>query len=165
MVVVQISVEDSPGTLNRPGETNGRNMAHVQSRFRKRKGISTDIPTGPMADISFLLIIFFMVSTTFVVYRGFPVDLPLAQKIDDLKTKRNVVNIWIGPTGRIMVDEFDIELNQVGQVVQAKLAENPRIVVLVKSDRNTQYKNISGVIEELRRANALRVSFIARMEQ
>jgi biopolymer transport protein ExbD len=140
-------------------------MAHVQSRFKKRKGISTDIPTGPMADISFLLIIFFMVSTTFVVYRGFPVDLPFAQKIDPLKSKRNVVNIWVDPAGRIMVDEFDTELAKVGQIVQTKMAENPRIVVMVKADRDTQYRMISGVIEELRKANALRVSFITRVEK
>ncbi|MHB9030684.1 MAG: ExbD/TolR family protein [Candidatus Latescibacterota bacterium] len=139
-------------------------MAPIQSRFRKRKGVSTDIPTGPMADISFLLIIFFMVSTTFVVYRGFPVDLPFAQTIDSLKSKRNVVNIWVSPTGRIMVDEYDTELKTLGAIVQAKLAANPRVVVMVKSDRNTEYRMISGVIEELRKANALRVSFIARME-
>jgi len=36
---------------------------------------------------------------------------------------------------------------------------------MVKSDRNTEYRMISGVIEELRKANALRVSFIARMEK
>jgi biopolymer transport protein ExbD len=118
-----------------------------------------------MADISFLLIIFFMVTTTFVIYRGFPVDLPFAQKIDSLKSKRNVVNIWVGPTGRIMVDEYDTELEKVGALVQTKLAANPRIVVMVKSDRNTEYRIISGVIEELRKANALRVSFIARVEK
>jgi biopolymer transport protein ExbD len=140
-------------------------MARIQSRFRKRKGISTGIPTGPMADISFLLLIFFMVSTTFVVYRGFPVDLPAAKKIENLKTRRNVVNIWVGPTGRIMVDEFDTELSRVGQIIQAKLAKNPRVVVLIKSDRDTAYRNISGVIEELRKAGAERVSFIAKAEK
>ncbi len=140
-------------------------MAHVQSRFKRKKRIATDIPTGPMADISFLLIIFFMVTTTFVIYRGFPVDLPFAEKIDSLKSKRNVVNIWISPEGRIMVDEYDTALAEVGKIVQSKLAVNPRIVVMVKSDRNTEYRMISGVIEELRKANALRVSFIARMEK
>ncbi len=140
-------------------------MAHVQSRFRKRKNISTEIPMGPMADISFLLIIFFMVTTTFVVYRGFPVNLPFAEKIDALKTRRNTVTIWVTPTGRIMVDEYNAELADVGKIVQSKLAENPRIVVMVKSDRNTPYKMISGVIKELQKASALRVSFIARAEK
>ena len=57
-------------------------MAHVQSRFARQRRVSGEIPTASMADIAFLLIIFFMVSTVFVVYRGFPVDLPLAGKID-----------------------------------------------------------------------------------
>lgn len=140
-------------------------MAHVQSRFSRKKKTSNEIPTGPMADISFLLIIFFMVTTVFVVNRGFPVDLPTAAKIETLKTKRNAVSIWVSPQGRIMVDEFDTDLSRVRNIVSKKLAANPRVVVLVKSDRNTEYRMVSGVISELRKANALRVSFIARQEK
>lgn len=136
----------------------------MKSRFRKRSRIQQDIPTGPMADISFLLIIFFMVTTVFVVYRGFPVDLPGAEMIEPLKQRRNVASVWIAPEGRIMVDEFEVTLADVGNVVAQKLRENPRIVVQVKSDQDTPYRLISGVIEELKRVNALRVSFIAKKE-
>jgi biopolymer transport protein ExbD len=117
-----------------------------------------------MADISFLLIIFFMVTTVFVAYRGFPVNLPRAERVDPLKSRRNVVNVWISPSGRIMVDQFDTELTEVAGIVHQKLLENPRVVVLVKSDSNTPYHVVSGVIEELKRAQALRVSFIAKKE-
>ena len=134
-------------------------------RFKKKTRLNQEIPTGPMADISFLLIIFFMVTTVFVVYRGFPVDLPSAANIDPLKTRRNVVSIWISPAGRLMVDEFVVEVTDVANVVNAKLQENPRIVVQVKSDRDTPYRVVSGVIDELKKANANRVSFIARTEQ
>ncbi len=133
-------------------------------RFKKKTRIGRDIPTGPMADISFLLIIFFMVTTVFVVYRGFPVDLPFAQSIDAMKTKRNVVSIWVGSDGRMMVDEYPVTMPEVGLVVSEKLNENPRIVVEVKSDRDTPYRTISGVIEELKRVNATQVAFIARQE-
>ena len=136
----------------------------MRSRFKKRMSIQHGIPTGPMADISFLLIIFFMVTTVFVVYRGFNVDLPRAGQIDPLKQRRNVVNVWVGAGGRIMVDEYDANLADVGSIVAGKLAENPRIVVQIKSDRATPYRMISGVIEELKKVNALRISFIARKE-
>lgn len=138
-------------------------MAKV--RFKKKTRVEQEIPTGPMADISFLLIIFFMVTTTFVVYRGFMVDLPEAAMIDTMKSKRNVVSIWIGAGGRMMVDEFDVSIDDVSNVVNKKLMENPRIVIQVKSDKTTPYRNISGVIEELKKAGALRVSFIAKQEQ
>ena len=71
-------------------------------KFKKRSRINQDIPTGTFADISFLLIIFFMVSTVFVVYRGFNVDLPSASSVDPLKSRRNVVSIWISPDGNMM---------------------------------------------------------------
>jgi len=135
------------------------------ARFKKRSSIHQEILTGPMADISFLLIIFFMVTTVFVVYRGFPVDLPRAERIDPLKSRRNVVSIWVDPGGRIMVDEYDARLSDVSSIVHTKLQENPRIIVQVKSDRKTPYGLISGVIEELKKANALRDSFIAKKEQ
>jgi len=136
----------------------------MKSRFKRRRTVEQGIPTGPMADISFLLIIFFMVTTVFVVYRGFPVNLPRAERIDPLKSKRNVVSVWIAPQGRIMVDEYDTELSGVAGIVRGKLEANPRLVVLLKSDSNTPYRLISGVIEELKRAQALRVSFIAKKE-
>jgi len=138
-------------------------MARI--RFKRRSRIHQEIPTGPMADISFLLIIFFMVTTVFVVYRGFYVNLPEAARIDPLKGRRNVVSIWISPEGNMMVDEYTADLSSVAGIVHEKLQVNPRIVVLVKSDRDTPYRMISGVIEELKKANALRVSFIARKEK
>ena len=138
-------------------------MARI--RFRKKSRIQQTIPTGPMADISFLLIIFFMVSTVFVVYRGFRVDLPLAERIESLKSRRNVVSIWISSEGNMMVDEFTVQLSDVAGIVSQKLQGNPRIVVQVKSDKNTPSRLISGVIEELKKANALRISFIAKQER
>ncbi len=135
------------------------------ARFRKKSRLVQEIPTGPMADISFLLIIFFMVTTVFVIYRGFNVDLPLAERLDALKSRRNVVSIWIDPQGKMMIDEFDADLSNVASIVNEKLQENPRIIVQIKSDKTTPYKIISSVIEELKKANALRVSFIAKREK
>ena len=106
-----------------------------------------------------------MVTTVFVVYRGFNVDLPHAERIDTLKSRRHIVSLWIGPTGRIMVDEFETDITGVAGIMSEKLSENPRIIVLFKSDRNTPYRLIAGVIEELKKANTLRVSFVALKEQ
>ncbi len=137
----------------------------MNSRFKRRRFAENSIPTGTMADISFLLIIFFMVSTVFVIYHGFSVNLPRAERIDPVKSLRNIVNIWVSPEGRIMVDEYETELSSVGGIVKQKLVQNPRIVVLIKSDGNTPYRMISGIIEQLKEVNALRLSFIARKEQ
>ena len=63
-----------------------------------------------------------------------------------------------------MVDEYNTDLSGVAGIVQGKLEANPRVIVLVKADSNTPYRLVSGVIEELKQAQALRVSFIAKKE-
>ena len=52
-----------------------------------------------MADISFLLLVFFMVSTVFVRYRGVPVDLPEAEKIEKYQDQQMLQNLLIGMIG------------------------------------------------------------------
>ena len=54
-------------------------------RFQRKSRVGSVIPTASMADISFLLLVFFMVSTVFVRYRGIPVTLPEAEKIEKLE--------------------------------------------------------------------------------
>jgi biopolymer transport protein ExbD len=49
-------------------------------QFNRKSKVGNVIPTASMADISFLLLVFFMVSTVFVRYRGVPVELPEAKK-------------------------------------------------------------------------------------
>jgi biopolymer transport protein ExbD len=126
--------------------------------------VESTISTGSMADISLLLLLFFMVSSVFVIHRGFTVSLPRAEQIDPIMNRKDIINVWIGTDGRIMIDEFDTGIENTGPIVQQKLAENPRLVVLIKSDKDTPYRTISGVIEQLKKVNALRISFIAERE-
>ena len=62
-------------------------------KFNRKSKVQSVIPTASMADISFLLLVFFMVSTVFVRYRGLPVTLPQAEKIEKLESRRNVISI------------------------------------------------------------------------
>ena len=134
------------------------------ARFKKPDRAIPDIPVQTMADISFLLIIFFMVTTTFVVYRGFHVNLPFAKMIDPLHGRRNIATLWIGPNGDMVLDEHTVNRDTLAGVVNKKLTDNPRIIVQVKADKRTTYNHIATAVEELKKAHALRVSFIAQKE-
>ncbi|HID94895.1 MAG TPA: biopolymer transporter ExbD [Candidatus Latescibacteria bacterium] len=133
-------------------------------RFQRRVKVGTSIPTSSMADIAFLLLIFFMVSTVFVRYRGLPVQLPWAQKIQRIETKRNITYIWVTADGRISIDDMPVRLPEVRSVVYEKLANNPRIIVSLKCDRKASYGLVSAIMEELKKAGALRINFATRRE-
>lgn len=133
-------------------------------KFARKSKVASVIPTASMADISFLLLVFFMVSTVFVRHRGIPVRLPEAQKIEKLESRRNVTAIWINSEGQINIDDQMVPLDQVGRVMHAKLTANPRTIVSIRGDEQSSFGLMSDLLQELRKVEALRVNFSARRE-
>jgi len=133
--------------------------------FERRAKVEIGIPTASMADIAFLLLIFFMVSTTFVRYRGLPVVLPEAEKVQKIETRRNIVHIWISADGKISVDDMLMGPDVLVTTMSEKMRENPRVIVSLRADERAPYGRVSEVIQALRRAGALRVNFATRRER
>ena len=134
-------------------------------KFKRGAKVSSVIPTASMADISFLLLVFFMVSTVFVRYRGLPVTLPDAEKIEKLEMRRHVTSVWIGTDGNINIDGQNVAIDQVGEVIYAKLSANPRLVISLKADGRAEFGVVSDVLQELRKVEALRVNFATQRER
>ena len=133
-------------------------------RFSRKAKVGSVIPTASMADISFLLLVFFMVSTVFVRYRGLKVNLPEAERIEKLEMRRHVTSIWVSRQGAINIDDKMVPLDQVGPIIHAKLTANPRVVISIKADDNARFGLLSDVLQELRKVEALRVNFATDRE-
>jgi len=132
--------------------------------FSRKAKVGSNIPTASMADISFLLLVFFMVTTVFVRYRGVPVTLPKAEKVEKLEMRRHVTSVWVSREGVINIDDATVPLDQVGPVVHAKLSANPRLVISIKGDGGSQFGRVSDLLQELRKVEALRVNFATSRE-
>tara|TARA_B100000902_G_scaffold250611_1_gene237182 strand:+ start:777 stop:1187 length:411 start_codon:yes stop_codon:yes gene_type:complete len=134
-------------------------------QFNRKSKVGNVIPTASMADISFLLLVFFMVSTVFVRYRGVPVDLPEAEKIEKLESRRNVLQIWVDSKGAINIEDQNIPLDVLGPFVHQRLTANPRMIISLRGDKESQFGVISDVMQELRKVEALRVNFSTKRER
>ena len=134
-------------------------------KFNRKAKVASVIPTASMADISFLLLVFFMVSTVFVRYRGIPVELPDAQSVEKLEMRRHVTSVWVSKTGSVNIDDQTVLLEHVGQLVHSKLIANPRLIISIKGDGEAEFGVISDVLQELRRVEALRVNFATDRER
>jgi biopolymer transport protein ExbD len=132
--------------------------------FKKKGNIQSNIPTGSMADITFLLLIFFMVSTVFVRYRVSGIMLPKAQKIEELKKRRHIDYLWISADRKIYIDDKVAQLDQVAGVFYERRVKDPQMIVSLKCDYRAPYGLISKVMEELRKADALRINFATQKE-
>jgi biopolymer transport protein ExbD len=133
-------------------------------KFERNIKLEARIPTASMADLAFLLLIFFMSTTIFKMEDGLPVDLPRAETA--AKQKRELIShIWIDATGTISINDKLVRVGDVEPIIKTLLVEKPSLIVAFNADHRTPYGIISQVMEELKNANAIRVSFTSDMER
>lgn len=123
----------------------------------KRKTRPSEIPTSSLADIAFLLLIFFLVTTTIDVDKGIGLVLPAKGETKEVH-KQNITNLLINAQGEVLLDDNPIEIHLIKNVIKAKLAERPNLIVSVKTDKNTDYWMFIKVLDQLKQANASRIS-------
>ena len=128
-------------------------------KFVSKNKVTEKIPTASMADIAFLLLIFFMLSTVFKQYQGLPIQLPRAQKTQKIETKRNISHVWTTASGRVAIDDMLVNIPDIRTIMYNKRVANPKIIVSLKTDWRARYGVMADVMEELKRADALRVNF------
>lgn len=118
----------------------------------KRETVSDEIPTASMADIAFLLIIYFMVTTTFAATRGLDFSLPQEEDRPPMIEKEEAVLIEIQPGGALIVDQKPMELSEILDYLKPKLERNPKKPVIIRPQQATQYGYMVDVFDELRQA-------------
>ena len=123
-----------------------------------------EISTSSMPDIIFMLLIFFMVTTVMREFDGLNVLMPRAKMIEKLESKRHTSYIWATKDGLISVDDRIINSNLLSTVMYKKISKDPKITVSLKSDQDAKMKLISDIHSELRKAQALKLSYSALTE-
>ncbi len=130
---------------------------------KKKLKVSSEIPTASMADIAFLLMIFFLVTTTFPKDRGLAIVLP-EQGVEAQVSQRNILHLVVQPNG--IVDVRRGESQQVQQLrpqeVEAlwrqEVTANPNIIAAVKTHPEAPYRYMIDVLDALHEASAERIS-------
>ena len=124
---------------------------------KKRRFKGGNIPTSSMADIAFLLLIFFLVTTTIDMDKGLGMVLPAEGEEMEI-SKKNILNCLINSTGNVLLGGEGLEIRDLSKSIRQKLAENDKLIISVKAHKSTSYKDYIAVIDQLKRANATRIS-------
>jgi biopolymer transport protein ExbD len=132
---------------------------------RKSKA-NSDIPSSSLADMAFLLLIFFMVSTTFPRERPRRMPWPEAQATEKLDEQRkNILHVFVAQDGSIFINDQLVPPEQVSNLIAPLYADNRELLVSLRADRNTPYSSIYNIQEELQEAGALRLTFYTDLEE
>lgn len=115
-----------------------------------KKEASDEIPTSSMADIAFLLIIYFMITTTFAATRGLDWALPQEDENTPEVEKEEAVLIEILPSGELLVDQDSMKKEAIMDYLLPKLERNPKKPVIIQPDPEAPYGKMVEVFDELR---------------
>ena len=132
-------------------------------RYRERKEDIQDINISPLIDMVFILLIFFLVTTSFVKETGVEVNRPTAATAVS-QTKATIL-IGIDAADRIYFDHREVDVRAVRANVERALAENPEGVVVVVADRASSTGTAIQVMDGCRLAGAANVSLAARLPE
>ena len=136
--------------------------------IKKRESrVSPEIPTASMADIAFLLIVFFLVTTTMNQDKGLSLHLPPVGETKEVQSK-NILNVWINARDQLAFFENDqltpIPSGQLQSQIKERMAENDKLIISVKTERGATYRTFVDVLDALKMAGATKIS-IANPEE
>lgn len=130
---------------------------------KKKSKVSDEIPTSSMADIAFLLLIFFLVTTTFPKDKGLAVVLPEPGEEAQVSQK-NILHLIVQPTGVVEVKRGEsqqvqtMRAQEIEGLWRSEVAANPNLIAAVKTHPDASYKFMVDVLDALQAANAERIS-------
>ena len=132
---------------------------------KKRASTKQEIPTASMPDIIFMLLLFFMVTTTMrevevlVDYR-----LPEAEALEKIENKRLVAYIWVGNNKKMQINDSFVQVEDVQRVMYSKRQELPNVIVSLRVDVGTDMGLVTDIQQELRKAFCLRLNYSSNIK-
>ncbi|MCL2282757.1 MAG: biopolymer transporter ExbD [Fibromonadales bacterium] len=133
------------------------NVDFLESKPKQRREASIDI--APLMDMVFILLIFFIVTSTFTRETGVEVSKPQAQTASQLE-KENIL-IAITRDGTIHIEERQVDLAGLSDVLKGILAKNPEREAVLIADKNAITERLVSVIDACTLAGVKKVSIAA----
>ena len=125
--------------------------------IKKRKRKVDEVNSSSMADIAFLLLVFFLVTTTISMDKGINIVLPADGEQKEIP-KTNITNILINESGKVLLDDIPTLIKDIKGIAEKKMAVNDKMIFSVQSHSKTKYSHYLKVLDQLKMAKATRIS-------
>ncbi len=134
----------------------------IYQQYQNNSNNQTDINISPLIDMVFILLIFFIVTTSFVKETGITVDKPSAATADQLKDQS--IMIGITANGEIFYSGKKTNLLSLRAIVKRELVAQEDKPVIIIADENSRNATLIDVIDECKLAGAQKISLASEKE-
>lgn len=132
--------------------------------MRRRKAVigeeNEEIDLTPMLDVVFIMLIFFIVTTSFVKEKGLDVNRPENKNASNQPSKS--LSIRIDETGTIVMNGREVDIRRVIANIQTYLAENPTDTAAIQAHENTEHGVVVEVMNQAKEAGINKVSVLVK---
>jgi biopolymer transport protein ExbD len=127
-------------------------------KFRTTRRVLPTLDITPLIDIIFQLVLFFMVSTTFISAPGIQVDLPRSSAEVVLSDKEQIT-LWLTEKGEVFVDDQPVTRQEPStQRLRAVALKDPSTLVIIKADEAVDHGRVVTVMDLARRHGLSRLA-------
>ena len=130
---------------------------------RRDTSVAHTINLTPLIDVVFILLIFFIVTSSFVKEAGIDVERPSAQSAE--RKEAATILVAVDAAGSIWIDQRQVDLRRVRASVGRLRAESPQAAAVVIADTDARMGLAVQVIDQIRLAGVERVSLAATREE
>ena len=121
-------------------------------RYREKKDDSQSVDISPLIDMVFILLIFFMVTTTFVKDMNLEINRPTASSATPASSK--AIRVYLDKTGEVYIDEQPVKMWVVQSIVRDALKYSTEKSVLVVVDEAVESGKLVDVVDQIKLAGA-----------
>ena len=116
-----------------------------------------EVNSSSMSDIAFLLLVFFLVTTTISLDKGISLILP-AEGNEMEVNKNNIVNVLINDQGKVLFGDKPTAIKDIKRKAIDRINANQNIIFSVLTTKRTKYKFYIDVLDQLKQAGASKIS-------
>ncbi len=116
-----------------------------------------EVNSSSMSDIAFLLLVFFLVTTTISMDKGISLILP-AEGNEMEVNRKNIVNVLVNDQGKVLFDDKPTAIKDIKRKAISKINGNENIIFSVLTTKRTKYKFYIEVLDQLKQAGASKIS-------
>ena len=116
-----------------------------------------EVNSSSMSDIAFLLLVFFLVTTTISMDKGLSLILP-AEGNEMEVNRKNIVNVPVNDQGKVLFDDKPTAIKDIKRKAISKISGNSNIIFSVLTTKRTKYKFYIEVLDQLKQAGASKIS-------
>jgi len=131
---------------------------------QKNRKEEAHLDMTPLVDVVFNLLIFFMLSTTFITTPGIKINLPEASS-KELKAQEKEVRIALTRKGKVYLNRKLVSMDEVRKSLQQKARINPKMLVVIQADEQVTHGKVVQIMDMAKNAGLNKLAIATRQRQ